>query len=98
MVDSGASRHFSGYREVLSNLVERETNWKIILGDNSTYLVKGFGSVTFHLDYGEIVHLHDVMYVLGLKKNLVSIYVLEDKGMRVAYIRERSSPGLWNLT
>ena len=31
--------------------------------------------------------LHDVMYVLGLKKNLVSISALEVKGMRVAFIR-----------
>jgi len=40
LVDSGASRHFSGYKEVLSNLIERETSLKIILEDNSTYLVK----------------------------------------------------------
>lgn len=72
MVDRGASRHFSKYREVFSNLVERETNLKIIFGDNCTYLVKGFGSVTFYLDYGETV-LCDVMYVLGLKKNIISI-------------------------
>lgn len=68
LVDSGASRHFNGFHEVLSNLVERETNLKIILGDDFTYPMKGFGFVSFHLDYGEIVHLHDVMYVLGLKK------------------------------
>jgi len=60
---------------------------KIILRDKSTYPVKGFGFVTFHLDYGEIVLLHDVMYVPGLKKNLVSIFSLEDKGMRVTFIR-----------
>jgi len=68
-------------------LVERESNLKIILGENSTHLIKGFGSIKFHLESGESVVLHDVMYVPGLKNNLVSISALEDKGMRVAFIR-----------
>jgi len=66
---------------------ERESNLKIILGDNSTHPVKGLGSVKFHLDSEEPILLHDVMYVLGLKKNSVSIYALEEKGMRVAFIK-----------
>ena len=89
LVDSGASRHFTRYREVLSNLVKKETNLKINFGDNSTYHVKVFGFVSFRLDYGDIIHLHDVMHVLRLKKNLVSISALEDKGMRVAFIRAK---------
>jgi len=87
LVDSGAFGHFSGYKEVFSNLVERETSLKFIIGDNSTHLVKGFGFVKFHLDSRESILLHDVMYIPGLKKNLVSIYVMEDKGMRVAFIK-----------
>lgn len=52
LVDSGASKHFTGYREVLSNLVERDSDLKIILGDNCTYHVKGCKSISFHLNYG----------------------------------------------
>lgn len=87
LVDNGATHHFSGYKEVLSNLVQRETKLKIILGDNSTHPVKGFGCVKFQLNSRESVLLHDVMYVPGLMKNLVSISALEDKGMRVAFIK-----------
>eukprot|EP00253_Pinus_taeda_P006149 PITA_06149 len=47
LVDSGATHHFSGYKEVLSNLVERETKLNIILGDNSTHPMKGFVSFKF---------------------------------------------------
>ena len=64
MVDKGATHHFCSYKEVLSNLVERESNLKIILGDNSTHLVKGCGSIKFHLNYGESILQHDVMYVI----------------------------------
>lgn len=85
MVDSGATHHFYGYKEVLSHLVERESNLKIIFGDNSSHLVKGFGFVKFHLNFGESIFLHDVMYVPRLKKNLVSISTLEEKGTRVAF-------------
>jgi len=50
LVDNGTSKHLFGYKVVLSNMVERETSLKIILQDNSTYLVKGFGSIKFSSD------------------------------------------------
>jgi len=40
LINSVASRNLIEYKEALSNLVENKTNLKIILGDNSTYLVK----------------------------------------------------------
>jgi len=60
---------------------------KIIFRDNSTHPVKGFGFTKFHLNYGESIFLHDVMYVPRLKKNLVLISTLEDKGMMVSFIK-----------
>jgi len=56
LVDSGAYRHFSRYKEVLLDLVERKSNLKIILGDNSTYPVKDFGCVIsqFFIFYSRI--------------------------------------------
>lgn len=45
LVDSRASRYFVGYREILSNLVGRESNLKTFLGDNSTHHVIGTSSV-----------------------------------------------------
>lgn len=86
LVDSGASRHFTGYPKVLSNLFERESNLKIILGDNATCPIKGTGFVSFHLDFDQTIHLEEVLNVSGLKKNLVSISTLEDKGFKVAFI------------
>ena len=80
MIDSGASRHLNGYKEALSDLVEKDTNLEIILGDNATYLVKGIGTVTLHLSQGQVLRLQDVLYVLDLKNNLVSISEMEDKG------------------
>ena len=86
MIDSGASRHFTGYKEALSNLIEKDINLEIILGDNATYPVKGVGNVTLQLNQGNTIHLQEVLYVHDLKKTLVSISTMEDKGFKVAFI------------
>eukprot|EP00253_Pinus_taeda_P024459 PITA_24459 len=69
LIDSGTSRHFTGYKEALSNMIEKETNLEIILGDNVTYLEKGVGNVTLQLNQGNMIHLLEVLYVPDLKKN-----------------------------
>eukprot|EP00253_Pinus_taeda_P016183 PITA_16183 len=89
LIDSGASRHFTRYKETLSNLVEKKTNMEIILGDNATYPVKEIGTVTLNLNQGQTFHLQEVLYVLDLKKNVVLIFVMEDKGFKVSFVDEK---------
>jgi len=48
--------------------------------------VKGTGTVTLHLSQGQVLHLQNVLYVPNLKKNLVSISAMEDKGFNVAFV------------
>eukprot|EP00253_Pinus_taeda_P004549 PITA_04549 len=79
LIDSGASRHFTGYKEALSNLIDK-TNLEIILGDDATYPMKGVGNVTLQLNQGNTIHLQEGLYVPDLKKNLVYISAMEDKG------------------
>jgi len=43
------------------------------------------GTVTFQREHGAPLTLTDVMYVPGLKKNLVSVAMLEDKGYDVVF-------------
>ena len=50
LIDSGASRNFTGYKEALSKLIEKDTSMEIILGDNATYLMKGTGNITLQLN------------------------------------------------
>lgn len=85
LIDSGTSRHFTCYKEVLHNLVEKETNLEIALGDDMKYLVKGVGNVSLKLNQGNTIHLQDVLYVPDLKKNLVSISEMEEKGYKVTF-------------
>jgi hypothetical protein len=47
--------------------------------------VKGVGTSTFQLDSDMHLQLSEVLYVLGMKRNLVSISALEDKGYKVTF-------------
>jgi hypothetical protein len=55
-------------------------------GDNNSYAIKGLGKASIKMESGNNVHLNNVLYVPGLKKNLVSISCLEDKGDRIAFV------------
>jgi hypothetical protein len=89
IIDSGASRHMTRDQARLSYLNERNTSYKVELGDKSTYPIEGFGQASIKLESGNHVHLINVLYVPGLEKNLVSISCLEDKGNRIAFIDEK---------
>eukprot|EP00253_Pinus_taeda_P020443 PITA_20443 len=57
LIDSGASRHFTGHKEVLHNLIEKESNLEIFLGDNMKYPVKCLGNVSLKLNQGNTIQL-----------------------------------------
>jgi hypothetical protein len=83
LVDNGASRHMTGYRSALTDLSERVSSQTVELGDDYTY------ATSFQLDSREVLHINDILYVPGLKKNLLSTSALEDKGFRVAFVDGR---------
>ena len=60
------------------------------LGDNGTYAIEGIESTALKLESGWTLHLEEVLLVLGLKKNLLSVGVLEDKGYTVAFTRGKA--------
>ena len=56
------------------------------LGDGYQYPIKGIGEASYKLDSKKYLNMKDVLYVLGLKKNLLSISALYAKGIRVAFV------------
>ena len=65
------------------------------LGDNDTYAIYGIGLASFQLDSSMMLHVEEILYVLGLKKNLLSIGVLEEKGYTVAFTKGKAI--MWPL-
>jgi hypothetical protein len=94
LIDSGASRHMTINKEVLANFKEKEFSAQVELGDNASYTIKGLGSASFQLEYGGELHIEEILYVPGLKKNLISVAVLEDKGYRVIFMDKKAL--LWS--
>jgi transposase InsO family protein len=86
LIDSGASKHMTDQRDILSCLSEKKFSQKVTLGDDYQYPIKGVGESNYKLNSGTPMKMKDVLYVSGLTKNLHSISALEKKGFRVAFI------------
>ena len=57
----------------------------IDMGDDGRYSATGIGTVTFQRQSGKPFILKYFMHVPGLKKNLVSVAMLEDLGYDVIF-------------
>ena len=82
-MDSGASKHMTGYKESFINMFEHESPHKVKLGDDYKYPIKGSGEASYKIDSRKYLKMKDVLYVPALKKNLLSVFALDAKGMRV---------------
>ena len=56
------------------------------LGDDYQYPIKGSGEASYKIDSKKYLHMKDVLYVPGLNKNILSIYSLDAKGIRVTFV------------
>ena len=84
-LDSGASFHMTADKSLFSTLEEKDLKMRVEMGDDETYSVSRVGTISFKRDHGALITLTDVKYVPGLKNNLVSIAMLEDKGYNVVF-------------
>ena len=84
-LDSGASFHMSSDKNLFSTLEEKDLQMRIEMGDDGKYCVSSEGMVVFQREHGAPLTLTNVKYVPGLKKNLVFVTILEDKGYDVVF-------------
>jgi hypothetical protein len=71
--DSEASRHMTGVCEYFIDLTEIG-DLEVVLGDDSVVKVVGSGTLSFQRESVPPMLVRDVLYVPGLKKNLILIY------------------------
>jgi hypothetical protein len=55
------------------------------LGDDGKYLVIRLGSISFCMLAGEVLELHEVLYVLGMTKNLLLVSCLINLKCKVEF-------------
>jgi hypothetical protein len=76
----------TGKKNTLSCISKKKFSQKVTLGDDYQYPIKGVGESNYKLDSENSITMKDVLYVPGLKKNLLSISSLDKKGYRVSFI------------
>jgi hypothetical protein len=86
LIDSGASKHMIGQKDILSYISEKKFSQKVTLGDDYQYPIKGVGESNYKLNLGNSMKMKDVLYVPGLTNNLLSISSLEKKGFKIVFI------------
>ncbi|GAV83708.1 hypothetical protein CFOL_v3_27154 [Cephalotus follicularis] len=78
-LDSGCSKHMTGDKSVFVNYESKEGG-VVTFGDNAKGKIMGFGSIGNNRTL-----IHNVLYVNGLKHNLLSISQLCDKDCKVTF-------------
>eukprot|EP00253_Pinus_taeda_P034619 PITA_34619 len=84
-VDIGASRHVTGVREYFSELSESGTDMKVVLDDDRVVRAVGVGTLTFQRESKPPLKVSNVLYVPGMRKNLIFVSALEDRGYEVLF-------------
>jgi hypothetical protein len=84
-INNGASSHMIGVREHLTDLRDTEVRMEIALGDDTLVRVAGRDIVAFQRDVMPPISFRDVLYVPGLKKNLILVSTLQDRGLEVSF-------------
>jgi hypothetical protein len=72
----------TGFRENLIDLRDLESKMEISLGDDSIVRVCWHGTVSFQRESMPPISFRDVLYNLGLKKNLISFSTLWNRILR----------------
>eukprot|EP00253_Pinus_taeda_P005175 PITA_05175 len=84
-LDGGASFHMTGDRDFFSDLDEKDLGVHIEMGDDDRYSATDISTISFERESGKPFVLKEVMHVPGLKKNLIFVAMLEDKGYDVVF-------------
>ena len=73
----------TGARDMFTEISETGLELEIVLGDDIVVRAVGRGTVRFDRESMQPMLLRDVLYVPGLKKNLVSVSTIEDRGFGI---------------
>jgi hypothetical protein len=88
IMDSGASSHMMGIWQVFLDFTEIGPGRQVVNEGGMARVARGVGNVRFQLQFGELLELDGVLFVPGLRVNLLSVLALEDVGYCVLFKRE----------
>jgi len=80
-LDTGYSNHMTGNKELI---VDFDSNVSVRLVDNSMISAEGIDKVRFTSKDGRVGYMNDVLYMLLMKNNLLSLGQLLEKGFKMS--------------
>ncbi|KAL1565167.1 E3 ubiquitin-protein ligase upl4 [Salvia divinorum] len=83
IMDSGCSFHMTSNKGWLMNLEKSEGS--VLLGNDHICHVEAVGSVRLRMHDGSMKILSDVRYIPDIKRNLISLGLLERKGVHLCF-------------
>ncbi|MCO5609511.1 hypothetical protein L7F22_063739 [Adiantum nelumboides] len=87
--DSGASMYITSRKDLFCSLDAAPAGKKVTCANNASFPIKGVGKILITISDGSDLCLPDVLYVPGIKKNLLSVSSLAKNGLQVIFEDDR---------
>ena len=88
-IDTGATRHICGDKNLFSEYKHMDDGEKLYMGNSFASNVEGKGNVLLKFTSRKVVTLTDVLHVPEIRKNLVSGPILSKKGFKLVFESDR---------
>jgi hypothetical protein len=82
----------AGAMELFESFIESDSDVHVELGMGTKHGVKGFGIVPFQMESGGVLRVMNVLWVPELKRNVLSVSVIEKKGFNVSFYSSGGTP------
>lgn len=86
ILDSGASSHVCGHKELFTGM--KEYNSSVVLASGDKFQVSGIGEVEVKF-FGKFYTLMDVLYIPDMKSNFLSISKMAEKGYSIIFTKNK---------
>ncbi|MCO5612523.1 hypothetical protein L7F22_066791 [Adiantum nelumboides] len=87
--DNGATKHITSHRDLFTSLESVPHGNSVTCANNASYPVQGVEKIVLTAANGSSFTLVDALYVLGIKKNLLSVSALARLGLVVKFVDDR---------
>ncbi|XP_047257481.1 uncharacterized protein LOC124889572 [Capsicum annuum] len=81
-MDSGATHHVCDNKELFSLFTLAQVEEMIYIDNSATAKVEGTGKICLKMTSGKVLTLNNVFYVLELRRNLISVSLLDKNGFK----------------
>ncbi|PHT27500.1 hypothetical protein CQW23_32904 [Capsicum baccatum] len=81
-MNSGATRHICANKELFSSFASAQAEEMLYMANSVTAKVKGTGKFFLKMTSGKVLTLNNVLYVPKLRRNLISVSLLDQNGLK----------------